>query len=141
MLSQINAKFQVRATRSPASQGDITSLRVNFTSVPDEYIKLVREATEIELSFVNKNNRKRYIRIWGPDGCLEFSEAYMIVQRIPEAIPIGDDGSGSCFLYMNGNQGWGLYLSDLSVIDREDAKWIAPTLRELLVDGIGADAF
>ena len=54
----------------------------HFESLPQEYVDLVREATEIEV----KHHNGQYIRVWGPMGCIEMDEGYGIRQRILDAM-------------------------------------------------------
>ena len=137
MLSKIHLSYKLLAKGLPASQEQINAAVTHFGSLPQEYVDLVREATEIE---VQQQNRQ-YIRIWGPLGCIEMDEGYGIRQRIPDAIPVGDDGGGHILFYAHGGQGYGLYHVGYGTLDRNDAIWIAATLYDLLTDAKGIESF
>ncbi len=139
MLSNLNPNMRLLAQQPPATLSEIDQLSARFTHVPAEYIDLITSATEIEFKLIG--DKKRYFRIWGPEGCLEFDIAHMISTTMPDSLPIGDDGSGRCILYMYGKSGWGLYLSDLAVLDPGRATFTAPSLKELLITGTGIDVF
>jgi hypothetical protein len=65
------------------------------------------------------------------------NEAHHISQRIHGAIPIGDDGGDRVVLYLDGDNGFGLYRVGFGSLDREDAKWIAPSLIAVLSQSEG----
>ena len=137
MLNTINTSYKRLANALPASQDQINAAVMHFGSLPQEYVDLVREATEIEVQHQNG----QYIRIWGPLGCIEMDEGYGIRQRIPNAIPIGDDGGGHVLFYAHGGRGDGLYHVGYANLDRDDAIWIAATLDDLLTSAKGIEAF
>lgn len=137
MLNDIARSFEVLAKGPSAKNAEIESLKRYFGSVPAEYLEIVAEATEVEL----QHDQGQYIRIWGPMGCVEMDEGYGIRNRIPDAFPIGDDGGGQVLFYANGNKGFGLYHVGYGNLDRDDAIWIASSLRECLANGTGVDSF
>lgn len=137
MLNAIGHQFQVLAKGPPAEASSIEALNKHFGDVPEEYIETISDATEIEL----QHEQGRYIRIWGPAGCIEMDEGYDIRERISGAFPIGDDGGGRVIFYMQGTKGLGLYLVGYGNLDREDATFIAPSLREFLANGVGVGSF
>ena len=98
-------------------------------------VQLMRLGTEIEISFENG----RYLRVWGPTGCLEMDDAYLISAQISGAIPIADDGGGHALYYHHGQAGWGLYCSEFGDLDSGSSVWIAPSLSSLLGDQVGAE--
>ena len=111
----------------------MADLRERFPNVPQEYVELVSEGTEIQL----QDATGRYFRIWGPSGCIEMDEAYGISQRIPNAISIGDDGGGQVIFYHHGSHGFGVYCVGYGNLDADDAIWIAPTLIDVLSRATG----
>ena len=132
----LHSNFKVLASRPGADAPSLASAIREFPGLPSEYADLVQEATELELQWLNET----YLRIWGPSGCLEMDRAYEISSRIKGAIPIGDNGGGDAIAYMSGQDGWGLYAVAFNDVDREDARWIAPSLTALLVEGRGIEA-
>lgn len=135
MLEELNPRFRVVSKQRPASASEISELQGQFADVPAEYLELIREATEIELEW----DDALHLRVWSPAGCIEMDEAYDISKRISGAIPVGDDGGGRVLMYMSGQVGPGLYTSGYGDLTRDDAKWIAGGLRELLTSGVGVE--
>ena len=68
------------------------------------------------------------------------NKEYKFQKRIPGSLAIGDDEGGSALVYMRGEKGCGLYKVDFSVIEAEEAEFIAPTLKDFLIKGIGLNA-
>lgn len=137
MLNRITTSYKVLAKGPPATQEQIDTAIAHFGSLPQEFIDLTREATEVEI----QHRGGQYLRIWGPPGCIEMDEAYGIRKRIPTAIPIGDDGGGRVLFYAYGNQGDGLYQVGYGNLDLSDAIWIAASLVDLLGNAKGIEAF
>lgn len=121
----------------PATQEQIDAAARHFGSLPQDFVDLAREATEVEI----QHQHGQYVRIWGPLGCVEMDEGYGIRQRIRDAIPIGDDGGGNVLFYANGNRGDGVYRVGYGNLDIGDATWIAASLVELLTKADGIEAF
>ena len=137
MLSSLDGSFTILASQPAASIAQVLRLKGRYPSIPDEYLTLVGEATEIEL----RHQGGQYLRIWGPDGCIEMGDGYDISKRIAGAIPIGDDGGGKVIFYMNGSTGFGLYHVGFGDLDAEDAIFAAPSLRALLEQSVGIESF
>ena len=137
MLASLDKTLKVLASQPPASKSQVSMLQRTYPSVPDEYLKLVKEATEIEL----QHQGGQYVRIWGPDGCIEMDSGYNISKRIAGAIPIGDDGGGKVIFYMNGDKGFGFYHVGYGDLDAEDAVFAAPSLSAFLEHAVGLNAF
>ena len=137
MLTDLHQSFTVLASESKADSDAVGRLNERFPLVPNEYTVLAEEVTELELQHVNG----QYLRIWGPDGCIDQDEGYEISQQISGAIPIGDDGGGQVIFYMEGHHGFGLYHVGYGDLDAEDAIWVARSLKELLCDAKGVESF
>jgi hypothetical protein len=137
MLDMLNSSFSLLASGPKASQEDLAALQNTFGQIPSEYRQLVQEATEIELQHRNG----QYIRIWGPEGCVEMNEGYGIRNRIPSAFPIGDDGGGHVIMYYNGKDGFGIYHVGYGNLDGDDAIFVATDLTELICHATGIDRF
>lgn len=112
-------------------------MQARFGSVPEQFIELVREATELEIQHDNGT----YLRIWGPADCISMDEGYGISERIRGAVPVGDDGGGRVLFFMQGKGGAGLYVVGFGDLDADDAKWVAPNLNELLINAVGVEVF
>lgn len=136
IFEEMSNLFFVEVKESPASEADIRALQ-NFSSikVPLEIEEMSKIATELE---INVNN-EMYIRIWSPSGCIEMNEAHNVQKYIPNSLAIGDDEGGNVLIYLEGKDGFGLYMLGFGNLDIEDAVLIAPTLRDLLVNNKGID--
>ena len=128
MAFDFSPKIKVLAKKGPATEAQIKEISARYPSLPPEYVELTRVATEIEVEFENG----RYLRVWGPSGCLEMDEAYMVSAQIIDSIPVGDDGGGHVLYYHNGKAGWGLYCNGYGDLDPDSAVWIAENLEQLL---------
>jgi hypothetical protein len=134
MSLKIHPRTRILARKGPAEEADLLAAQKRFGPLPDEYVAIVREVTELELEFENG----RYFRVWGPSGCVEMDEGYAIAAQVPGAIPIGDDGGCQFVYYGQGNKGWGLYCMDYGDIDPDEGVWIAASLEGLLADQDGS---
>jgi hypothetical protein len=137
MLENLHKGMDILGRQPGADEQHIALLQKRFPTVPQDYVDLAREATDLELATPNG----RYLRLWGPMGTLDMDEGYEISSRIPGAIPIGDDGSGKVLFFANGHEGHGLYRVGYGDLDMEDAEWIAESLSALIFEGRGAESF
>ena len=135
MIPPFHKTIKVLASLPAATPQQLRAVKNKFPDIPDEYIRLMSQATEIELGLPND----RYLRIWEPGGCIDMDEGYSISRSMPDAIPIGDDGGGRVIFYAVGSNGFGLYRVGFGVLDLEGATWIAPNLEALLYRGVGID--
>lgn len=133
MLSKLHENFKILHSGYGAKPEDIEALKKEFPHIPAEYVRLVLEATDVEMKW----NEEQYIRIWGPRDCIEMDEGYEFSQYIGGAIAIGDNGGA--LVYMDGKKGWGLYQIGYGAIDRDESIWIAPSLSALLLEGQGIE--
>lgn len=134
ILDNLNARFQIGALSSGSTQSEIENLiSVSNRAIPNDYIELIGEATEIEILVDNE----QYFRIWGPSGCIEFDEAYLIQKYLPGSFAFGDDEGGSMLIILDGNEGEGIYKVGFGDLDLEGCKFVARNIRSLLIDGIG----
>lgn len=131
----LSKEIRLLTSKQGASLQDIEKLKSVFPSVPEEYVLLSLEKTEMEF----ETHSGQYFRIWDPQGCIEMNEAYIFTKYIPEAIPFGDDGGGRTFLFISGTSGEGVYLVGNGSIDRDEAVYICGSLSDLLENGAGTD--
>lgn len=136
-MDGIDSSFKLLANAPSATKEHVDILLNHFGTTPKEYIELVLKATEVELQHRNG----QYIRIWGPQACVDMDEGYGIRRQIPSAIPIGDDGGCHVIFYATGKQGNGLYHVGYGNLDLDDAIWIAPSLVDLIGKATGIDSF
>ncbi|PGZ94951.1 1,3-beta-glucan synthase regulator [Bacillus pseudomycoides] len=136
ILENLNAIFTLETQEPPATEETVQELQ-NFSSidVPSDYLEIIQHCTNAE---INVNN-EIYIRIWSPSDCMEMNEAHNIQKYIPNSLAIGDDEGEKVLLYANGKDGFGLYTVDFGDLDIEEAIKISPSLKSLLVDGIGVE--
>ncbi len=137
MLNTINSSFKLLAKGPPATQEQIDAAVRYFGSLPQEFIDLIREATDVEL----QHQDGQYLRFWGPVGSVEMDEANEIRKYMPECLPIGDDGGGHVIFYAKGDFGEGLYHVGFGNLGMEDAVWIADTLGGVLANAKGIGSF
>ena len=138
LLENISTMFSVDVKQGPANKEEIDRLRkFSSISVPDDYINVVKYATEVEI----KANNHSYIRIWSPLGCIEMNEAYNVQSFIPNSLAIGDDEGGRALIYVAEGDSIGLYLVGFGDLDFEDAIRVAPSLHDLLVNNVGVTLF
>ena len=90
------------------------------------FVKLLAEATEIEISYKGK-----YLRLYGPARCIEMNDAYEISKRIPGAIPVGDNGGGEAMIFLPRPER-GIYRVGYGSLALEDAEFVAQSLEDLL---------
>ena len=134
ILKNLYRGFRIAANEPAASQDDIDTLRRSARiTVPEDYVNVVKEMTEVEMLI----NEREYLRIWPPLDCLDDYEYFQ--EHLPGSLFIGDNGNGDAIVYMTGKKGFGLYKVDFAVLDIEDAEFIAPSLKDLLTKGTGAD--
>lgn len=138
LLSKIHNKYIIAKSDEESCDSDIEKL-LHFSTieVPHEYIEIIKEKTEIEIEI----NKKKYLRIWGAEGCMEMNEAYNIQKYIPKSLAIGDDECCNALLYAHGNNGFGLYIVSLSDLDINEMKYIADSLESFFVKENGIDIF
>ncbi|HDR4567446.1 SMI1/KNR4 family protein [Bacillus paranthracis] len=136
ILEKLNDSFTLEAQESPASKEAIQELQ-KFSSidVPLDYLEVIQNCTNAEINVQNE----LYIRIWGPTDCIEMNKAHDIQKYIPNSLAIGDDEGGKALLYGEGKEGFGLYTVDFGDLDIEEAIKIAPSLKALLIDGVGVE--
>ncbi|UYW16671.1 SMI1/KNR4 family protein [Vibrio parahaemolyticus] len=136
IMENLALNFRLDAHENAASEDEINDLK-NFSSitVPEEYLCIVRKMTEVEILV----RGEKYIRIWSPSGCIEMNEAYEIQDCIPNSLAIGDNEEGAALILMQGKKGPGLYLSDFSDLDIDDAKYISASLEDFLTKGVGIE--
>lgn len=136
-LANLHSSFSVGAKEPPSSEAELAELALFAKErglvVPDEYLELVREASEIEL-LVGANG---CIRFWSAAGTVEMNQAYEVQRYLPDALAIGDDEGGKALAMMEGEQGPGLYRFPFSDPDRAEAVFIASSVRALLSQGVG----
>lgn len=137
MIDSIDRRIRILAMDHAADENQIIRFQRHFESAAEEYIELIREATEIELY----HEGGQYIRIWGPIGCIDMDVGYGIRESIPYAVPIGDDGGGR-FIFFHGNtKNTDIYYLGYGNLDVDDAIYVAPSLRDFLTKAIGFDKF
>lgn len=129
--SLIHTKLSVASSEPPSTPDEINSLhQYSRIQIPDEFINLISQATEIELM-----SSDCCFRIWGASGCIEMNQAYDIQKYIPDSLAIGDNEAGSILTYAQKNGSSALYLISLSNLDMNDAVLVSKTLNEVIFQG------
>lgn len=103
--------------------------------IPEDYRKILGLGADMEMLVGDEG----YIRVWGAEGCVEMNEIYYIQEDIPVSLAIADDGGGGCLVYLEGNEGYGLYYLRYEDLDVDEATYIAPNLTDVIFKGEGID--
>lgn len=136
IIKKISSKYNVYGKDIASSEESIEKIR-RFSTIliPDDYIKLLKEATDIQISIEDFKD----IMIWGVDRCIEMNNAYEIQQYIPKSLAIGDDGYGNALIYATGERGFGLYVIALNDLEIDELQYVASSLSDLLINNVGID--
>lgn len=136
-LEKINNNFKIEVKKAGSTKTEIEELQAFFIGIdiPNEYTDFISKIAEAEILVKNDY----YIRIWDAKGCMEMNESYNIQKYIPSALAIGDDEGGQAIFYAKGNHGYGLYKVGFGNLDINDAVFIAPSLHDLLINGVGIE--
>ena len=136
MINKLNTMYRIDASNNPSEEREIEEL-IKYSSipVPNEYLELIRKISEVEISIQDR----KYIRIWGADGCIEMNKAYFIQKYIPNSLAIGDDEEGNAIMYAKGENGFGIYLVAFNNLDMDDMVFISKSLKDILISGNGVE--
>lgn len=136
ILNELSNKYRIDASEPGSSDKEIKRL-VEFSDIdiPKDFLDIIRKSTEIEINV----DEKKYIRIWGADGCIEMNEAYSIQENVPNSLAIADDEGGNALIYAIGKQGFGLYVVAFNDLDPDELRYVSKSLSELLKENIGID--
>ena len=134
MNIELNKQLRIDSYKEKSSDESIDALISYWDLViPQDYIDFIKTMNEVEILV----SGKRYIRIWGAEGCLELNEAYCIKQFLPGALAIGDDEGENALIYYDGQQGFGIYMVAFNDLEEDEVQYVSPSLSSLLIDGIG----
>ena len=125
MIERLHSNIRLLAHQPGASPVEIAAFQARYPDLPAEFLELMGEATDVELSYCG-----RYLRLYGPAGCVEMDEAYAISSRIPQAITVGDNGGGEAIVFVPGR---GLHRVGYGALFADELVYIARTLDDLLV--------
>ena len=124
MLESLHRDIRVLTQESGATPSEIATLKSRFPTLPDLLADLMLDATELELSY-----RGRYLRLYGPRGCIEMDNAYGISDAIPTAITIGDNGGGEAIVLVENT----VYRIGYGALAPDELNYIASSVDELLI--------
>jgi hypothetical protein len=137
-IKDLNKRFRVDVVKAPSTDAEIAEL-IKFSPipVPEFYLEMSRQGSDFEILVDNE----MYIRFWGAAGCLEMNPAYGIQENLGACLAIGDDEGGKAFILMPETAEFrhGLYLVSFGCLDLEYSRYIANSLEDLLIIGIGAE--
>jgi hypothetical protein len=132
----LHPSLRVYSYSGPARGQDLVKLAAAYPAIPNGYLDLVREATNVTLLWNNQGE----LRIWGPDEVFGMDTAYGASARMPGSIPFADNGGGEWLVYGDGQKGRGVYLVDTGSLDLDEyAPWVCNDLHEMLTEAAGAD--
>lgn len=138
ILKNLDEKMVVEVADIASTEIEIEEMLTKSSiEIPVEFLDIIRENSELEISV----NGDKILRIWGAAGCIEMNEAYNIQQYLPKSWAIGDDEGGYAIVYAQGINGVGVYAVSFSDLDDKEKIFIAPSLFDFLVKGIGINAF
>lgn len=136
ILKELSNKYRIDASK-PASNDEEIKRLVEFSviNIPEDFLQVIRELTDVEINV----DGKKYIRIWGPCGCIDMNDAYSIQDNIPNSLAIADDEGGNALIYTTGEKGFGIYVIAFNDLDIDELQYVAGSLSELLKDNVGID--
>lgn len=138
ILDNLNPKFRIDAYEDPSTEDEIVELRkVSSIPVPDDYLGMIRRMASAEILITEYT----YIRIWGAADAVEMNDANAIQRYFPVSLAIGDDEGGNALVLTDGKHGFGLYKCNFGDLDPKSAEFIAATLADFLIRGVGLDVF
>lgn len=138
ILIRMNSALIMASSSPRSTDAEINELvRYSSFDIPEKYLDIIRESTELEICV----DKKKYFRLWGAKGCIELNDAYHIQKYIPDSLAIGDDECSNAVIYANGEKGPGLYIVPFNDLEADSMIYIAGSLRDFLVDGVGLDVF
>lgn len=133
--------FSILYKEDSSNEEDILSLKkFSPIDVPDEYLEVIREAANIEMAAKVKGyDCDAIARIWSAEHCIGMNKAYEFQDQIPGCLAIGDNTGSGVLFYLNGQNGFGVYIASWGNFDYEDAVRVSPSLRSLLVNHVGIE--
>lgn len=136
LLNTLSSNYRIDASKSASSDEEIKNL-IEFSKIkiPEDFLEVIRKLTEIEINV----DEKKYIRIWGADGCIEMNDEYAIQESIPNSLAIADDEGGNALIYTTGEKGFGLYVIAFNDLDVNELQYVSNSLSDLLINNVGID--
>lgn len=136
LLNRLSSNYRIDASKSASNNEEVKKL-IEFSKIkiPEDFLEVIRELTEIEINV----DEKKYIRIWGADGCIEMNDAYNIQENIPDSLAIADDEGGNALIYTTGEKGFGLYVIAFNDLDVDELQYVASSLSDLMINNVGID--
>lgn len=136
LLNRLSSNYRIDASKSASNDEEVKKL-IEFSKIkiPEDFLEVIRELTEIEINV----DEKKYIRIWGADGCIEMNDEYNIQENIPDSLAIADDEGGNALIYTTGEKGFGLYVIAFNDLDVDELQYVASSLSDLMINNVGID--
>ena len=136
ILDAANDLIEIASFEPGSPETDLTRLKAfSPVALPDDYCGIISEKTEVEIGL----KKSVYIRIWSAKGCMEMNEAYEIQSYLPDALAFADDERCNVLLFTTGKNGKGIYRVSLSDLEPDEIVYIADSLSDFLLKGIGMD--
>jgi len=137
-MENLNKNMKIECFEDASSEQEIKEMiEKSKITIPKDYIEIIQNKSEIEI----RVSGKKIIRIWGAVGCIEMNEAYNIQKYLPNTWAIGDDEGGNAIIYSNGKHGFGIYAVSFNDLEEDEKTFIAPSLYDFFVNGIGVNNF
>lgn len=121
----------------PASEEDIQALLAVFPDTPLDYLDIARQLEIVSLNTVSDFQSSFQFFLLSPADILGWLEWYPHLQeQRPGAFFFANDGDTAFLVAEHGGQR-GVFKAETSVPDWNYAKYLAPSIRELLCGGVG----
>lgn len=138
ILNNLNENVNIKISDTASSESEIKQMLTKSPiKIPNEYPEIIRERSELEIDVCGN----KILRIWSAAGCIELNEAYNIQKYLSQTWAIGDDEGGYTIIYAKGESDIGLYAVSFSDLDDNEKIFLAPSLYDFLVKGIGVNTF
>jgi len=139
-LDNLSSLLEVVGTKDKQSvtNEDINKLmQLSSIKIPDDYLSFLREINGLELESIELGYT---LYLWSVQE-IEFfyQDQGRILKMEKDTLIIGDDLGDLCLFYGNGNEGFGIYYSEMSGIFYQRAHKVCDSLTELLIEGKGLD--
>lgn len=132
--SELNKKLKVYLKEGAEDVDKLREYsRIKGIKVPEDYLQIVSLNSKI---YINVDD-ELYLGVWGAEECVEMNEAFNIQEYVTNGIAVADNGGGGCLIYMEGNKGYGVYQLGFGNLFPEEGVYIAHSLRDILVKGLG----
>jgi hypothetical protein len=137
ILSNLHSALKLAASDPPSTKDEIKDL-LEFSPipVPEEYLQLIQQGSEMEIGVDLGSRGYWFIRIYGASGAIEMNKIYEVQKDLTHVLAIGDNEGGDMLIVAPHASPPGIYRNPMACLsDMDSATFIASNLTELLVEG------